>query len=144
MTSTPVSTAPLQYGPPISLERAKRVVKAAEAEAAKHHWPMVIAIVDSGGHLVLLERMDNAQYGSILIAQQKAETALSFKRATKVFEEALERGGANLRLLGATNLLPLEGGLVLMADGKIAGAIGVSGMQSRQDVQVAQAGADAM
>jgi glc operon protein GlcG len=144
MTSTPPSPAPLQYGPPISLERAKQVMKAAEAEAARNFWPMVIAIVDSGGHLVLLERMDNAQYGSILIAQQKAETALNFKRATKVFEEALERGGANLRLLGATNLLPLEGGLVLIADGKIVGALGVSGMQSGQDVQVAMAGADVM
>ena len=88
----------------------------------------------------MLHRMDQAQLGSILIAQQKAETALRFRRPTKAFQDVLAEGGAAWRLLGMTNMLPLEGGLPLIADGRIVGAIGVSGMQSGQDAQVARAG----
>jgi glc operon protein GlcG len=129
-----------QYGEPISLDRAKAVMEAAEAEAAKEGWPMVIAIVDSGANLVMLHRMDQAQLGSVLVAQQKAETALRFRRPTKAFQDVLEGGGTGWRILGMTNVLPLEGGLPLIADGRIIGAIGVSGMQSGQDAQVARAG----
>jgi len=117
---------------------------AAELEAARAGWPMVIAIVDSTGHLAMLHRLDQAQYGSILIAQRKAETALDFRRSTKVFEEAVAAGGLGLRLLGTGNLLPLDGGLPLMVDGAVVGAIGASGMQSWQDAQVALAGANAL
>jgi len=139
------SVQPLpEYGPPITLEKAKQVVAAAEAAAMRNGWPMVIAIVDSGGHIVLLQRLDNAQHGSVLIARQKAETAVDFKRPSKVFEDAVSAGGLNLRLLGSTNLVPLDGGLPLYAEGRIVGGIGVSGMQSTQDAQVARAGADAM
>lgn len=117
---------------------------AAEHEASRAGWPMVIAIVDSTGHLVMLHRLDQAQYGSIAIAQQKAETALNFRRSTKVFEDAVAAGGLGLRLLATENLLPLEGGLPLLVNGAVVGAIGASGMQSWQDAQVASAGAKAL
>lgn len=105
---------------------------------------MVIAIVDSTGHLVMLHRLDQAQYGSIAIARQKAETALNFRRSTKVFEDAVAAGGLGLRLLATEHLLPLDGGLPLLVNGAVVGAIGVSGMQSWQDAQVAAAGAKAL
>ncbi|HEU4641501.1 MAG TPA: heme-binding protein [Gemmatimonadaceae bacterium] len=149
-TTTPASTGassqgqtplPPRYGPPIGLARAKEVMAAAEAEAVRQGWPMVIAIVDSTGHLVLLERLDQAQYASVTIAQAKAETALNFRRPTKAFEEAITAGGMGLRMLAVPNLLPLEGGMPLMVNGEVVGAIGVSGMQSSQDAQVARAGA---
>jgi len=141
--ASPAGQTPPPYGPPISLRDAKRVMEAAEAEANRQGWPMVIAIVDSTGHLVMLHRLDQAQYGSVPIAQQKAETALNFRRSTKVFEDAVAAGGLGLRLLSTANLMPLEGGLPLMANGAIVGAIGASGMQSTQDGQVAAAGAKA-
>jgi uncharacterized protein GlcG (DUF336 family) len=131
---------PLRYGSPISLALAIKVVQAAAAEADTHGWPMVIAVVDSGGHLVVLHRMDQAQHGSVLVAQQKARTAVDFRRPTSAFEGALAEGGMHLRLLGMTNLMPLEGGLPLLVSGKVVGAIGVSGMQSTQDALVATAG----
>ena len=105
---------------------------------------MVIAIVDSAGLLVMLHRLDQAQNGSITVAREKAETAANFRRPTKVFEDALSEGHLNLRLLGMTNLVPLDGGLPLVSEGKVIGAIGVSGMQSTQDAQVAQAGSNAL
>ncbi|AKJ69395.1 hypothetical protein PATSB16_36990 [Pandoraea thiooxydans] len=143
ITATPTSTVPL-YGAPITLHLAKQVAQAAEEEAAHQGWPMVIAIVDSAGHLVLQQRLDQAQFGSIEVARQKAETAVRFRRSTKVFEGALAQGGIHLRLLGMTNLTPLDGGIPLVVDGRIVGAIGVSGMQSAQDAQVARAGAGAL
>ena len=131
---------PLRYGSPISLALSIKVAEAAATEADAHGWPMVIAVVDSGGHLVVLHRMDQAQHGSVLVAQQKAQTAVDFRRPTSVFEGALAEGGMHLRLLGMTNLMPLEGGLPLVVSGKVGGAIGVSGMQSTQDALVATAG----
>jgi glc operon protein GlcG len=128
------------YGAPITLDEAELVADAARAEAQRHGWPMVIAIIDSGGHLVLLYRLDQAQHGSVLVAQQKAKTAVDFRRSTAAFESALADGGLHLRLLGMTNLMPLEGGLPIVRDGRVIGAIGVSGMQSTQDAQVASAG----
>jgi uncharacterized protein GlcG (DUF336 family) len=138
-----MSQLPPKYGAPITLAQAKQIMQAAEAEAVRNQWPMVIAIVDSSGHLVLLEKMDQAQYGSVPVAQQKAQTALDFRRPTKLFEEAVSAGGLHLRLLSMSNLSALEGGLPLIANGEVVGAIGVSGMQSTQDAQVAQAGAHA-
>jgi glc operon protein GlcG len=142
-TETPVQNIPL-YGTPITLLLARQVAQAAEDEANRHGWPMVIAIVDSGGNLVLQHRLDQAQHGSSDVARQKAETAVRFRRSTKVFEDALAQGGMHLRLLGMTNLTPLDGGIPLVLDGRVIGAIGVSGMQSAQDAKVAQAGADAL
>src|SRR5262245_57136067 len=131
---------PLPYGASINCGQAKRVIAAAEAEAERQGWPMVIAVVDTAGLLVMLHRMDNAQNASIEIAQQKARTAAIFKRPTRAFEEAIAGGGMALRLLGMTNMIPLEGGLPIERDGTIIGGIGVSGMSSTQDAQVARAG----
>lgn len=134
----------MNYGRPISLDLAKCVVAAAEAEAVANGWPMVIAVVDSAGDLVVLHKLDHAQHGSIDIACAKAQTAVNFKRPTKVFQDAVAAGGLGLRLLATANLCPLEGGLPLIVDGEIVGAIGVSGMQSHEDAQVAAAGAAAL
>ena len=105
---------------------------------------MVIAVMDSSANLVVLHKMDHAQTGSIDIAQQKAESAVRFKRPTKAFEEALTQGGLHLRLLATQRAIPLEGGLPLIVDGQLVGAIGVSGMQSTQDAQVAAEGVKAL
>lgn len=143
MSST-AQQPPLPYGPPVSLDLAKRIMAAAEAEAAANRWPMVIAIVDSGGHLVMLHRLDQAQHGSLTLARLKAETAANFKRPTRMFEDALSAGGFGLRILSMPNVSALEGGLPLIVDGQVVGAIGVSGMQPAQDVQVAAAGVAAI
>lgn len=135
---------PPEYGSPISLAQAKKVMEAAEREALRNHWPMVIAIVDSTGHVVMLHKMDQAQYGSLSVAQWKAETALDFRRPTKVFEDGIAAGGVGVRVLSLRNVAALEGGLLILAGGKVIGAIGVSGMHSSQDAQVARAGADAL
>jgi uncharacterized protein GlcG (DUF336 family) len=140
MQSNPQPSPP-EYGTPISLALAKQVMQAAEAEAVANHWPMVIAIVDTSGHLVLFHKLDHAQLGSVRIAQAKAETALKFKRPTKAFEDAVAGGGTGLRILAMDNVCPLEGGVPLFQGNKIIGAIGVSGMHSSQDAQVAVAGA---
>ncbi|MFL5260697.1 MAG: GlcG/HbpS family heme-binding protein [Hyphomicrobiales bacterium] len=139
-----MAAAPLRYGPSITLEEAKGVMSAAEAEASRNGWPMVIAIVDTAGRLVMFERMDHAQNGSILIAPEKARTAVDFKRPTKALQDAVAQGGVNLRLLGAPNILAMEGGLPIMRNGEIIGGIGVSGMSSNQDAQVAEAGLAAL
>jgi len=126
----------------LTLEAAVKIAAGAEAEAAKNNWNVAIAIVDEGGHLVLLHKRDNTQYGSIDVAIQKAQTAAGFKRATKVFEDAI--AGGRTAILGIEQLLPLEGGVPLVFGGQIVGAIGVSGVTSQQDGQVAKAGADAL
>jgi len=132
--------APPAYGPPITLEAAKKALAAAEAEAKKNGWFMAIAVVDSSSRLVAFSRMDNTQLGSIDIALGKATTANNLKRPTKALQDAIAQGGANLRLLAAPGVLPLEGGVPIVADGKIIGAIGVSGATSEQDAQCAMAG----
>lgn len=139
-----MSDLPMPYGTPLSLSNAKRMMQAAEAEAERNQWPMVIAIVDSTGHLLMLHRFDQAQYGSVLVAQQKAQTALDFRRPTKVFEDAIANGGVGVRIVSMSNVIALEGGLPIIVDGKIIGAIGVSGMQSGQDAQVARAALSAL
>jgi glc operon protein GlcG len=142
-TPPPAPTSPPPYGPPLSLEAAKRVMAAAEAEAVANGWPMVIAIFDSTGHLAMLHRLDQSNLGAVGLAQRKAETAVRFRRATKVFEEIVAGGGTRL-LSVADDIITLEGGLPLLAGGLVVGAIGVSGMQSHQDGQVAAAGARAL
>ena len=121
-----------------------KLMTAAEAEATKNNWPMAIVILDSTGHMVMLHKLDNTQYGSIAVAEDKARSALYYRRPSKVFEELVAQGGLNLRLLALRGASPLEGGIPLMLDGKIVGDIGVSGATSVQDGQVAKAGADAM
>jgi len=137
----PPPTTP--YGPPIGLEAAKKVMTAAEAEAIKNNWPMAIVILDSTGHVVMLHKLDNTQYGSIGVAEDKAHSALDFRRPSKVFEDLVAQGGLNMRILSLRGAAPLEGGVPITVDGKIIGAIGVSGGASTQDGQVAKAGADA-
>src|SRR5258708_16000585 len=142
----PVAPPPPQipYGAPISLEQAKKVLAGAEAEARKNQWNMVIAVLDSGGHLVMLARMDGTQLGSIEAAKDKAYSAVLYRRPTKGFQDLVGQGGANLRLLRLSGASPLEGGIPLIVDGKIAGAVGVSGSASEQDAQVAKAGAESL
>ncbi|MBC21116.1 MAG: hypothetical protein CMJ74_12765 [Planctomycetaceae bacterium] len=130
---------PIPYGAPIDLVTAKKVLAAAEAEAMKNDWPVVIAIVDGGGHLVLLERLDNTQWGSVEIAQLKALTAAKFRRPTRFWEERIAKGGVDLKLL-KINGFPMEGGLPIVHQGKVIGAIGVSGVTSTQDAQIGRAG----
>lgn len=142
-TASPASPPP-EYGPPISLMTAKRMMYAAEEEATRNMWPMVIAIVDSSGHLVMLHKLDQAQFGSVAIAQRKAETALNFKRPTKAFQDLVAEGGVGTRVLSMPGVIPLEGGLPIFVDDKIVGAIGVSGMRSIDDAQVARAGIAAL
>lgn len=137
-------TAPLTYGEPIKLEQAEKVMSAARGEAKKNNWMMAIAIVDTGGKLVLFKKIDNTQIGSVDVAIGKATTANNFKRPTKVFEDAVAGGGMGLRILSLPGVTPLEGGELIMLNGKIIGAIGVSGATSAQDGQVARAGASAL
>ena len=138
-----VAQTPPMYGPPITLAAAKKAIDAAEAEAKKNNWPMVFVVVDSGSRLVAFARMDTAQLGSIDIAMGKAITANNLRRPTKALQDLIGQGGANLRLLAAPGITPLEGGVPIIADGKIIGAIGVSGATSEQDAQCGMAGAAA-
>ncbi len=136
---------PTPYGAPISLEQARKAMAAAEAEALKNNWNVTIAIVDSGGHLVLLQRLENTAYSTPRIAQEKAQGAVAFRRPTKAFQELIAQGGVHLRLLNISgDAGVLEGGVPIVADGKMIGAVGVAGATSQQDAQVAQAGVDAL
>jgi uncharacterized protein GlcG (DUF336 family) len=121
------------YGPAIDLATARGCVAAASAEAAKNGWLMVITVVDNGGHTVLTERMDNAQFGSVEPAYQKAYTAAAFRRPTKVFEDLIAQGGAGLRILRLPDALPIEGGLPILSNGAVIGAVGASGGTAQQD-----------
>src|SRR3954469_23300738 len=131
------------YGAPIGIASAKKAMAAAEACATRNNWGVAIAIVDFGANLIMLQRLDNAQLSSVRIAEQKARTAAEFRRPTKVFEDAVAGGGIGLRVLtfGAS---VAEGGVPIVSGGKVIGAIGVSGVQSHQDAEVAHAGVDAL
>jgi glc operon protein GlcG len=135
---------PPEYGPAITLEQAKKVMAGAEAEAVKNKWPVVITIVDSGGNVVMVHRLDNAQFGSLEVAREKAFSAVAFRRPTKVFQDLIGQGGANLRLLNLKGASMLEGGIPIVVGGKLIGAVGVSGVTSQQDAQIGQAGIDAL
>ena len=133
---------PNPYGANISLEAAKKAAAPALAEARKNNWTMVVVIVDAAGDLVYYEKMDSTQLGSSKVAIDKARTAARFKRPTKAFQDALAAGGAGLRILGLEGATPVEGGIPLISDGKIVGAIGVSGDTSDHDGVCAKAAAD--
>jgi uncharacterized protein GlcG (DUF336 family) len=126
----------------LNLDGARKVAAAAEAEAKKNGWNVVIVVVDDGGNLLYLQRMDGTQTGSIQVAIDKARTAQAFKRPTKVFEDAI--AGGRTAILGLNGALPLEGGLPVKVGDQVVGAIGVSGVTSQQDGQIAKAGADAV
>ena len=133
---------PNPYGAAISLENAKKAAAPALAEAAKNNWRVAVAIVSPDGTLVYYEKIDNTQLGSAQVAIDKARTAALFKRPTKAFQDTLAAGGDGLRLLTLKGVVAVEGGIPLVTDGKIVGAIGVSGATSAQDAQCAKAGAD--
>jgi glc operon protein GlcG len=137
-----IAQAQLTTKKTLTLNVAKKLAAIAEAEALKNKWTMVIAIVDDGGYLMYLEKIDNTQIGSIEVAIQKAKTSISFKRPTKAFEEKV-LGGRTV-ILGLSNALPIEGGLPFIVDGQYIGAIGVSGGSSDQDGVVAKAAVDAL
>ena len=128
--------------PVLSLEDAKRVAAAAEVEARKNNWGVVIAIVDDGGHLLYLQRAHDVQFGSIETAIMKARTSIAYRRTTKAAEEAV--AGGRLVLMTLPGMVPVEGGVPLQHDKVMIGAIGVSGVRSAQDGQIAQAGATAL
>jgi uncharacterized protein GlcG (DUF336 family) len=135
---------PNPYGTPISLENAKKAAEPALAEARKNGWTMVVAIVDTHGTLVYFEKIDNTMNASAQVAINKARSAVNYKRPTKVFQTALAAGGDGLRILALAGAVPVEGGYPLVIDGKIVGAIGVSGGTSAQDDQCAKIGADTL
>ncbi len=132
------------YGTSIRLEPAKRILAAAQAEARKNRWNVVITIVDVGGHPVSMERMDDTQLGSIQVAEQKARSAVFFRRPTKAFQDTLAAGGEGLRILKVEGAIAVEGGLPIIREGKIIGGIGVSGVTPAQDGQIAAAGLAAL
>jgi len=138
-----IAQMPNPYGLSITVENAKKATVPALAEAAKNNWTVAVAIVDPAGNLVYYEKMDNTQLGSANVAIDKARSAALFKRPTKAFQDALAAGGEGLRILGLQGATPIEGGIPLVSDGKIVGAIGVSGATSAQDGQCAKASADA-
>jgi glc operon protein GlcG len=132
------------YGPPLTLEQAKKMMSAAEAFAKKNKWPVAIVIVDSHGGILMSEKLDDTQHSALEIATGKATTAVNFRRPTKVFQDGLAAGGDNIRFLKLNGLTPLEGGFPVIVDGKIVGGIGASGVLSSQDSQVATAGMEAL
>lgn len=127
------------YGLPISLERAQAAINAVVSEAKKRDWKMNVAVVDSGGNLVAFQRMDGAMLASIQIAEHKARAAVLFRRETKVFENAVQFNGFHY-LMTLDGLIASRGGLPLMEDGKLIGAIGCSGGTDSQDEVVCKAG----
>ena len=137
-----ISHAQLAQKKALTLQAAKQLAAAAEKQAADNKLSMVIVILDDGGNLLYLERMDGTQIGSIKVAMQKANSAVAYKRPTKVFADAMAGGGnAILSLPGA---MPIEGGIPLVVDGAVIGSIGASGGSSKEDGIVAKAGADAL
>jgi uncharacterized protein GlcG (DUF336 family) len=126
----------------ITLEGAKKMMAAAEAEARRNNWTVCIAVVDESGNLIAFQKIDDTQVGSIDIAIGKARTAARMKRPTKALEDAI--AGGRTVMLGVEGLTPLEGGVPVTVDGKIIGAVGVSGVTSQQDAQIAAAGAAAI
>jgi uncharacterized protein GlcG (DUF336 family) len=131
------------YGPPISLQRAQAAAQAAFAEASKHGWPLNIAVVDSGGNLVTFLRMDGAQLASITISEHKARTAVKFRRPTKAFEEAVQKTDFKY-MLTLDDIIASRGGIPLIEDGKVIGAIGCSGGTGSQDEAACTAAAAMM
>jgi glc operon protein GlcG len=134
--------APVPYGTPITLEQAKKVAAAAEAEAKKNNWNMTIAIAEPSGSLAYLQKMDGAPYASVNVAPDKARSAAMFRNPTKAFEDRLAAGQSYI--LSLRGAMPVEGGLPIVVDGRMIGAIGVSGGSAQQDGIAAKAGAEAL
>jgi glc operon protein GlcG len=145
VAQSPLPAPPqIPYGMSISTDNAKKAAAASIAEARKNKWNMAIAVVDTGGYLVYFEKMQDTQTGSVDLAIEKARTSALFRRPTKVFQDAVAAGGDGLRVLRLTGAIPNEGGVPIIVEGKVIGAIGVSGGSVEQDGQVAKAGAGAL
>lgn len=148
LTATAQSTAQkstvVAYGENITLAAAKKIAADCEKFATEKQWTIIVAIVDTGGNLVLLQKMDNTQIGSIDVAIAKAKTANAFKRPTKSFEDGIAAGGSSLRILSVPGITPVEGGEPIYSNGKIIGALGISGMSSAQDGEVVKAALSAL
>jgi glc operon protein GlcG len=145
IAQAPLAPPPqVPYGLSISTENAKIVAAASIAEAQQNKLKDAIAIVDTGGYLVYFEKMQDTQTGSVDLAIEKARTAALFRRPTKVFEDGVAAGGEGLRLLRLTGAIPIDGGVPIIVDGKLIGAVGVSGGTGAQDGQVAKAGSNAL
>lgn len=142
--SSAFAQLPNPYGTAITLESARKVASTAIAEARKNNWNMAIAIVDPAGELVYFEKLDGTQAASVNIAIDKARSSARFKRPTKALQDVLATGGAGLRMLALDGAVPVEGGVPILIDAKIVGAIGVSGGTSQQDGEVATAAAAAV
>ena len=140
----PVPSPNVPYGISITADTAKKVAAAAIAEARKNNWAMAVAVVDTGGYLVYFERMQDTQLGSVEVSIEKAKTAALFRRPTKSFQDTVAGGGEGLRILRLTGAIPVEGGIPIIVDGKLIGAVGASGGSSDQDGRTAQAGVAAM
>ena len=134
---------PPDYGAAITNDQAIKVMASAVAEAKKNKWNVVITILDSGGQIVMINRLDGAQWGSVDISKEKARSSVALRRPTKALQDLIAQGGANLRLLNIGYSV-LEGGIPIVVGGKLIGGIGVSGVTSQQDAQIAQAGIDAL
>lgn len=132
------------YGAPITLDQAKKVMAAAEAEAKKNNWSMTIVILDSGCNPVMMQKGDGAQIAAPQVAHDKAYTACAYKRPTKALQDALAKGAADWRYLTFPRMIAADGGHPIVVDGKIIGAIGVSGATGPDDSRVGQAGLDAL
>ena len=144
VTAFAQAPAVIPYGTNISPDAAKKVAAAAIEEARKNHWAMAVSVVDTAGYLVYFERMPDTQLGSVEVSIEKAKSAALFRRPTKSFQDALAAGGEGLRMLRLTGAIPVEGGIPLIVDGKLIGAVGASGGSSDQDGRTAQAGAATM
>ena len=144
MAMAAVDAGAQAYGAPITLEQARKVMAAAEAEARKSNLNLSIAIVDTGGHMVLMQRMDGAFFASANVARDKAWSAAAYRRPGKAFQDRLATGGAEVRILRLQGASPIEGGDPIVADGKVVGAIGVSGGSGEQDGMVSRAGVAAL
>ena len=140
----PPPPPPPMYGPSITLETAKKAVEAAMAEAKKNGWFMAVTAVSIGGNIVHAHKLDGTQFASIQIAQHKAKAAATFRRPTKVFEDRVAQGGAGIAVLSLDGIIASEGGLPIMKDGKIIGAMGCSGGTGQQDGVACKAGVDAV
>lgn len=142
LSALPQAAPPVvPYGLSVTPDVAKRAAAAAIVEGRKEGLQMAVAIVDTGGYLVYFERMPDTQVGSVDVAIGKAKSAALFRRPTKVFQDGVAAGGAGIRFLGLTGAVPVEGGVPLVVNGKVIGAVGASGGTSDQDGRVANAGA---
>jgi glc operon protein GlcG len=141
---TAIGQTAILYGPSVGIETAKKVASVAVGEAQRNHWYMAVAVVDTSGTLIYYEKMDNTQTGSARVSIDKARTAALYKRPSKAFQDMVAGGGTGLRILGLPDAVPIEGGVPLIVDDKVVGAIGVSGATADQDGICANAAANSL